>query len=108
MVRSKFEKSFDVDIMALVPGVQSRHALAYSAENGPRAYSHVRHCVDRVRRVWGLLSIANLLVGTEPTRGALYLAVAGGLIAVGLVKMRRYRREITAFAVENGPDAGKR
>ncbi|MBC7761653.1 MAG: hypothetical protein H7201_07620 [Candidatus Saccharibacteria bacterium] len=57
---------------------------------------------------WGLLSIANLLVGTEPTRGALYLAVAGGLIAVGLVKMRRYRREITAFAVENGPDAGKR
>jgi len=56
----------------------------------------------------GLLAIANLLVGAEPTKGALFLAAAGGLITVGLVRMRRYRHAITAFAAEHGPDAGKR
>jgi len=56
----------------------------------------------------GVLGIATLLVGTEPTRVAIIVAVAGVLIAVGLVKMKRYRQAITAFSAENGPDADKR
>jgi hypothetical protein len=47
-------------------------------------------------------------VGTEPTRAAVYFGVAGGLIIVGLVKLRRYRRALAAFTVENGVDAGER
>ncbi|GAB3142566.1 hypothetical protein GCM10027057_26850 [Marisediminicola antarctica] len=56
---------------------------------------------------WGLLAIAQLLVGAEPTRGALFFVIAGVLIVVGVVKMRRYRRALAAFAAENGVDAGK-
>ena len=77
-----------------------------------------RMVLERIRTsaiVWtlfggfgGLLAIAILVVGAEQTRGAFFLAVAGGLIAVGLVKMTRYRHAITAFAAENGADAGKR
>lgn len=74
--------------------------------------------IERIRTsaiVWtlfggvaALLAIAQLVAGTETTRVAVYFGIAGGLIAVGLVKLRRYRRAIAAFTAENSADAGKR
>ena len=58
--------------------------------------------------IWGLLAIAQLVVGTDPTRVAVFFGIAGGMIIVGLVKLRRYRRAIAAFTAENGVEAGKR
>ena len=58
--------------------------------------------------VGALLAIAQVVVGTEPTRAVVYFGVAGGMIIVGLVKLKRYRRAIAAFTTENGVDAGKR
>ncbi|MDJ0376258.1 hypothetical protein [Cryobacterium sp. PH31-L1] len=58
--------------------------------------------------VGALLAIAQLVVGTEPTRAFVYFGVAGGMITVGLVKSGRYRRAIAAFTAENGVEAGKR
>ena len=36
--------------------------------------------------VGALLAIAQLVVGTDPTRAAVYFGVAGGMIIVGLVR----------------------
>ena len=77
-----------------------------------------RMAIERIRTsaiVWtlfggvgALLALAQLVVGTEPTRAVVFFGVAGGMIIVGLVKMRQYRRAIAAFTAENGVDAGKR
>ena len=54
-----------------------------------------------------LLAIAQLVVGTDPTRAAVFFGIAGGMIIVGLIKLRRYRGAIAAFTAENGVEAGK-
>ncbi|WP_146069358.1 hypothetical protein [Cryobacterium sp. Y11] len=58
--------------------------------------------------IWGLLALAQVVVGTEPTRAAVFFGITGGIIIVGFVKLRRYRRAIAAFTAENGVEAGKR
>jgi len=57
---------------------------------------------------WALLAIAKFVMGTEPMWAAVFFGIAGGWIIGGLVRLRRYRREIAGYTAENGVDAGKR
>lgn len=73
-----------------------------------------RMAIERIRTsafIWlsfGGCWLIIALIQVAMSGALLYLVLGAGWIVIGAIYLRRYRREIKAFTVENGVDAGRR